>query len=381
VSILSILNTLTATALGLFGFGLFIAIHEFGHFFFCKLFNVLTPTFSIGFGPKLLSKKIGDTLFTLSLIPLGGYVEIAGNEEVGQGEQKESARADERSFKTKKTYQKVLIMSGGILANLVFAYAVLFFLFIWGAPASKLLSPYALTTTVEKVLPASEKISASALHEKDIIVSIDGTVVENNPELLVTVIAKNDKPEVQVEVLRDNQKIMLTEKLNECTPGKKYLAVSLKTVAVKPLAIPAAFMAANNTFARLSGLIVSALKQLCAQRTLEGAGGPLRILSETIKTARTSLLLFLLLLAFLSINLALINLIPLPIFDGGQIITILIEKLIGRELPDKARMGIHLTSWAMILLLLAYLTYKDFNALFPNIKKNVVQLVHKIRVA
>src|SRR5579872_2199524 len=82
---------------GLFGVGFIIGFHELGHFLFCKLFNIRTPSFSIGFGPKLISKKIGETEFSLSAIPLGGYVEIAGAAEVGQGEQKDAQATDEHS--------------------------------------------------------------------------------------------------------------------------------------------------------------------------------------------------------------------------------------------------------------------------------------------
>src|SRR5688572_16061618 len=99
----------------LLGISFIIALHEMGHFLFCKLFKVSTPSFSIGFGPRLISKKVGTTDFIISAIPLGGYVEIAGNAEVGQGNQQEAARLDEYSFSVKPWYQKFLIMIGGIL--------------------------------------------------------------------------------------------------------------------------------------------------------------------------------------------------------------------------------------------------------------------------
>ena len=115
--------------LGLLGLGFLIGLHELGHFLFCKLFRVSTPSFSIGFGPRIFSKKIGETTFSLSAIPVGGYVEIAGMAEVAQGEQKEASRKDEYSFASKPYYQKVLIMSGGILFNTLLWVLCLFLSF------------------------------------------------------------------------------------------------------------------------------------------------------------------------------------------------------------------------------------------------------------
>ncbi len=90
---------------GILGIGFLIGFHELGHFLFCKLFKIRTPSFSIGFGPRLLKKKIGDTEFALSAITLGGYVEIAGSAEIGQGDQKDAHANDPYSFNQKPLYQ------------------------------------------------------------------------------------------------------------------------------------------------------------------------------------------------------------------------------------------------------------------------------------
>ena len=104
------------------GFGLLITVHEFGHFFFCKLFGIYTPSFSIGMGPKILEKKIGTTNFKISALPIGGYVEIAGLAETGQGEQQHAQQEGENSFKNKPYWQKALVICGGVIFNLFLAY-------------------------------------------------------------------------------------------------------------------------------------------------------------------------------------------------------------------------------------------------------------------
>jgi len=116
MSLLYIISSISQTSLlwiaGILGIGFLIGIHEFGHFLFCKLFKIRTPSFSIGFGPKIFEKQIGETLFKISAIPFGGYVEIAGSAEVGQGEQKEAYAKDEYSMAVKPYWQKMLVMAG-----------------------------------------------------------------------------------------------------------------------------------------------------------------------------------------------------------------------------------------------------------------------------
>ena len=99
--IFSLLKTIFFLFVGICGIGFLIGFHELGHFIFCKIFKIRTPSFSIGMGPQIIKKEIGGTEFSLSSIPLGGYVEIAGMAEVAQGEQKEAKRSDKHSFNAK----------------------------------------------------------------------------------------------------------------------------------------------------------------------------------------------------------------------------------------------------------------------------------------
>ena len=148
---------------GILGIAFLIFIHECGHFIMCKVFGVRTPSFSIGFGPKLLTKKIGNTEFSISAIPFGGYVEIAGSAEVGQGDQKEAFARDEGSFAVRPFYQKFCIMIGGILFNLIFAYLVLIFVFAVGLPKSEFLYPLNAIPKIETVEEESPQQQKPAL--------------------------------------------------------------------------------------------------------------------------------------------------------------------------------------------------------------------------
>lgn len=179
LNIFPLLYKIVLIFIGLLGINFLIAFHELGHFLFCKLFKIKTPSFSIGFGPYIWSKKIGDTVFALSSIPFGGYVEIAGVQEVGQGEQKEAQRKDTYSFVSKPYYQKLLVLLGGILFNLIFAYAAFIALFYTGIPKTLLMYPYQATPVITSVTPESAAHQAG-LQPQDKIIAINHQAVNDN---------------------------------------------------------------------------------------------------------------------------------------------------------------------------------------------------------
>lgn len=361
---------LGATALGIAGIGFLIGIHELGHFLFCKLFNVHTPSFSIGFGPKLISRKIGDTQFSLGIIPLGGYVEIAGNHEPGQGEQEHAELDDERSFKKKHLWQKLFIISGGIFANVTFAYIVVIGLFISGIPSTPLLYPTG-TTTIKTVVPSSAAARAE-LKPGDTLISVDAKPIRDNVIALnehlggrantpatflveramggtqsITMIL-DAAPTVNAKGLR-NGRIGTEFETGRATP-----AHSVKT------AIREGFHTANTFFMS----VFHAFKHMFVRRSTAGLGGPLMIITATARSAARGFKLFLLLLAFISMNLAALNTLPLPILDGGQALIFIVEALIRRQLPEKIKTWIFVACWAFMILLLLLLTMRDARNLF-----------------
>ncbi len=362
------MHLIAGIIIGLLGFSLLVGIHELGHFIFCKLFGIHTPSFSIGFGPKIVSKKIGDTLFSLSLIPFGGYVEIAGNEEIGQGEQKHSHQDDAASFKNKPLYQKILVMSGGIICNILLCWVILFFLFFKGAPPSPLLAPYTISTTVEKANASGTHID-SPLQDKDVIIAIDQTNVLNNYELFSSIIQASANKTVVLEIERNGTIIKQPVAVYLCPQTNKgFLDIAPATHSAPSLSIISSIIAASTMLPKLAILFFDSLKTLCAQRSLQGVGGPLMIMSIITQTAQKDFSLFLLFIAFISIQLAALNILPLPIFDGGQIMTLSIEKLIGRAIPEKISYFIQIGSWIAVLTLMIYLSYTDILRIFPALK-------------
>ena len=201
--IYAIVKNLPIIMLGIIGIGFIIGFHELGHFAFCKLFKVKTPSFSIGFGPQLIKKKIGETTFSLSAIPFGGYVEIAGIQEVGQGDQKEAKRQDQFSFATKPYYQKLLVLSGGILFNILISYFIMMLLFGMGVPKTSFLDSDSISPKIGSILKGSAA-KQYGLEEGDTILAVDKEHVNSSSEL-IDIIQKMGGEKTTLLIQRNNQ--------------------------------------------------------------------------------------------------------------------------------------------------------------------------------
>ncbi|MBY0109902.1 MAG: site-2 protease family protein [Candidatus Babeliaceae bacterium] len=352
---------------GALGFGFLVGFHELGHFLFCKLFGVRTPSFSIGFGPQLLKKKIGDTVFTLSALPFGGYVEIAGSEEPGQGQQAFAKSMAPDSFAVKPYYQKMLIIAGGILFNLVFAYIAVTLAFAWGAPKTPLLFPNNATSTIESVIENSAAAQAGlaagdsieGIKTADEVFELTKLSLPVFMHKLMQTLTKQRGKEVTLRI--NHQKNHEDSGIKEISVlvGDKGLGISFEYLPVKATStIQALQMGIKQTNFWIFST-VDALTKLFREKSVKGIGGPVMVINQMIKGAEKGFVVFLLFLAFISVNLAVMNLIPLPVFDGGQALFYTIEALIGRPLPDTIRNGIAYGTWILLLLLISWVTIQD----------------------
>lgn len=361
---LPLLKKIFFIAIGIFGLCFLIGFHELGHFLFCKLFKVSTPSFSIGMGPRLLSKKIGDTVFSFSAIPLGGYVEIAGISEKGQGDQLQASRNDEYSFAQKPYYQKMLILAGGIIFNIIFTIIAFSALYYFGKmPQSPLLYPLHASNEIIYIKPESAADKAQ-FHEHDTIIKVDGLSTTNALEIIDYY---KNKPGQQItfEIIRDNKPMTITTTLDtQEQPEAEALPQGQLGVGFN---IPAYSLLTSLRYGtqatwHVTKALFHSLKNIRLGH--KSLGGPVMVLSETIKGASRGTNIFLLLLAFISINLAIMNLLPLPILDGGQALYYTIEAIIGRSIPESVREYIHYGTWILLLLALVYLTYQDLLRIF-----------------
>ncbi len=370
-TLLTVPHHATAVFMGILGISFLIGIHELGHFLFAKIFNVYTPSFSIGFGPQLVSKKIGTTTFSLSAIPLGGYVEVAGMAEMGQGDQKEANNMGNNSFAVKSFPEKMLILFGGILFNCLFTLFVLWMLFMIGAPKTDLLYPLGIAKEkpVIKIVRPQSAAQEAQLQVGDEIIAVNETSINQDTQLLKQIIRNHPNQKVTLHIKRNDTTFSL-----DATPASTEITEQGATTQIGSLGVLyeidevptfGPYEALKQSL-RATGIYIAmvaqSFKNIFIKKDVTEIGGPIMVITETIKGAQKGFKTFLLFLAVISINLAVLNLIPLPILDGGQIFFVTIETIIGRQLP-KLREYIHIVSWVAVMALIFYLTLKDIGLL------------------
>lgn len=341
---------------GIFGIGFIIAFHEFGHFIFGKLFGVNIPSFSIGFGPKLLSTKIGSTNFSVSAIPIGGYVEA----EVGNYDNPQPGTIAGIAY-----WKKMTIIGGGILFNLIFAYTVFLGLSLTGIPGNPFYTQGGIHT-IEKVEPESAA-QKHGIIAGDTIVAINGTNTKNDLRALLTIVKNIPHQKAEITVERDGQEHSICAVIGSKTVKGKEIG-SLGAHFAFAQTAPVNFMTALSQGLEITlSLIKSTINGFVGaftRRSTDGLAGPLMMISMTAQTASHSLKLFLLLLGLISVSLAVLNLIPLPILDGGQAVTYTIEAIRQKPLSEQTLEYVHYTCWILMLTLFVYLTFKDVIAMW-----------------
>lgn len=350
-----ILSQVSSIFLSLLGISFIIVFHEFGHYIFCKLFNVYTPTFSIGIGKILYSKKIGDTNFCISAGPIGGYVEVAS----------EKGPHGSLGFNQIPYYQKVLMMLGGILFNFILTYVLFVGLFFTGMPDSGA-APYEVNTTIISTIP-TDSINADLLQKNDQIISINHQTIGNDLAIARKIVAQQVSEQaidIPVEINRDGQTMEMTVRLKgaKTAPSiSKQLdivfqpkpALSLKNSIIQAYVATGFYLKA----------IVTGLKDMVYARNTKGLVGPLMAVAVSSKSAQKGFSSLLFLLAIISINLGFMNLLPLPIFDGGQFVIFTIEAITRKELSEKVRNMIGTSSWILAIGLLVIFTIRDLHTL------------------
>lgn len=349
----------------IFGFGFVTFVHECGHFVFCKIFKVSAPTFSVGFGPVLLEKKIYGTKFRISAIPVGGYTEIKDELNENQSEKAEKS-VPQDSFRAKPYWQKLIILIGGIVFNLILAI-ILFSGISWFGPVGKALKELKIV----KVMPNSAAEIAGL--EKDFVITGIKEIDFNNDKTIdfaafSLILHENLGKTIDLHVKKDSENespSIIKIKLNDIETAHKTgsaMGVILDPVlgqeinAPRPGILKSIANGFQATWFYATGTI-AALKYIFVKRSVDLLGGPVMIISQSLKHAKDGMLPLIFFLAYFSVSLAILNLLPIGILDGGRILVETFEALLGRPIPYLRMM----TNLGTILLLLLFvvLTYKD----------------------
>ena len=329
----------------IFVFGILVTVHEFGHFITAKLTGMKVEEFSIGFGPKIFQQQEGETLYSLRMLPLGGYNKIAGMDP-------EDPEDLERGFNSKPVTSRMLVILAGSLMNFILPVLIFFGIFL--AYGMEVPQNTPVLGQIVEGYPAAQ----SGLKEGDRVLSINGQPVSQWPDIRTRLADAGTKP-VPFEIQRDKEKltVTVTPVLNPETE-KPFIGVvsSLKKVQLTPWQAAVSSVTATKNIIKN---MYASLYHMVTGKTKAELSGPVGVAKMAGQVAHKGFDMLLQFTAMLSLNLAIINLLPLPALDGGHFLILLIEAITGHKLGKTAMQNIQKIGVAMILAITIFATFKD----------------------
>lgn len=318
-------------------FCLLIFVHEFGHFIAAKACGVKVNEFAIGMGPAFFKRQKGETQYSLRIFPIGGFCAMEGEDEDSE---------DERAFNNKPAWQRACVLAAGPFMNLLTAMLLLIVIATWsGQP----------TTTVSQVLDDSPAYEAG-IQAGDEILSVDGIQIEEWNDLL-TAVGETTADTVSIEVLRDGKEFIIDSRVEydeESQRNKVGIAPAVTHNIIK-----GTVSGVKNT-GTMTVMMYDILKKLVTGKvSVKELSGPVGIVYAVNDSAKAGVIYVIYLSALLSLNLAVMNLLPLPALDGGRLLFLVIRKITGRRMTDEMEGKIHFVGIMLLLLLMVYVTWND----------------------
>jgi regulator of sigma E protease len=354
-------NVIYSIAAAVIGLGVLIVVHEFGHFLFAKLSGVGVLTFSVGFGPKLWVKKKGETEYALSAFPLGGYVKMVGEDPDDQVQLADM----EKSFAHKGLLKRVAIVAAGPGFNLGLAVILLMLVFVfYGVPV--------LSNQVGAVESGSPAEKAG-LQKGDRIVALNGRQVTEWEELSKG-IKESGGSALTVQIRREGQEKTLTvepvKKEARNIFGEKrdewMIGIGSQVSIQKGDPGLAIVKAVQQTYEYSKLTLLALYKMIVGEVSPRNIGGPILIAQMAGQQAQEGVGSFLAFLAVLSINLGVLNLLPVPVLDGGHLLFFLVEAIIRRPLAARHREMAQQVGLFLLMLLMVYAFYNDIARFFEK---------------
>ena len=333
--------------------GLIVFIHELGHFLAAKSIKAYIHEFAVGMGPTIFSfkRKNDETKYSLRLLPLGGYNAFAAPGEKGIKK--------DRILDNKKYSQRLFVLIMGIIFNFILAIILLFINgLIFGSPITK---PY-----IGNVVKNSASYNAG-LREDDLIISINGKKVNSFDDVLLETRFSDDVKTYQFLIERNEEEMLITvvPTYEEDEEGNSRPVFGFASSTKRENGIINAFKyAVTATYKNITSVFNILGKLITGKIGMNNLSGPIGVFSviDNIKSRGLESLIYL--TAYLSINVGVINLLPIPVFDGGKILLLLIERIKKDRLNPKIETTLNMIGYILLMILIIYVTFNDILNLF-----------------
>ncbi len=323
-------------------FVMLIFPHELGHFTVAKAVGVRVNEFAFGMGPAIFQRQKGETLYSIRPIPIGGYCAMEG-----ENEESESSRA----FNNKPVWAKISVLLAGSAMNVLIA--ILAMTLVMGYIGTA-------TTTIDEVQTGTPAYEAGLLSE-DKVLSVNGTPIEKWNDIAAAIGSGEDRLSITVERNGEEETFEMTPEKTE--DGRYIIGVTSK---VSHNALTAVSNGAKGTWSMTKGMF-SALAQLVSgEVSTDELSGPVGIVSLVSETKNYGMIYFGYLVALISLNLALMNMLPLPALDGGRIIFVIIRKITGKMISDNLEGKIHGAGMILLFGFMIFVTWNDITRLFTS---------------
>jgi regulator of sigma E protease len=348
-----------------------VVVHEFGHFIVAKKSGIRVDEFSFGFPPKIIGRKVGETNYNINAIPFGGYVKIYGED----GDETTLEGDAKRSFIGKPRWNQALVLIAGVSMNFILAWFLLSLGFISGLPTSTSTISYsdkikdqALTiTSVLSETPAELAGLKTGDKINYLETDKDSTLLLSSnfgPETVQNFVKNNSKEEIRINITRAKETMTLKVIPSLDEENNTRIGITMDTIGKLKLpahlAVYEGLKLSGNLFAGTAvgfyGLIKDSIK---GEGNMAAVTGPVGIIGAVGDATEFGFIYLLSFTALISINLAVINLIPFPALDGGKLLFLLIEKIKGSRIKSSVAGLINSVGFGILILLMLFVTYND----------------------
>lgn len=338
----------------IFVFGLMVFFHEAGHFFIAKKSGIKVLEFAFGIGPKLVGIKRGETVYSIRILPLGGFVRFLSEEELKEETEEQKQQLWSRSFESKSFRQKAAVIAAGPIMNFVLGAVLFIIVYAWyGVPT------VGTENIIGTVLDGKPAASAG-LEIGDKIIAVDG-VETTDWNSLVNIIHSNPNKTLEIKIQKAVSQAIMNVKVTPELDQQSNLGLIgiVPQVMNEKVSVLKATQYGLSQTVDFTRTIVMYLVQMVTGKVPVDLGGPVAVAQVIGEGARQGLSDLLSLTGILSIQFGILNLLPIPALDGGQLAVLSYEKIRRRQMSAEKKGLIQLTGFVLLMFLMIAVTYKD----------------------